>query len=137
MTGTDIAAPVLGGGRVLVAERDEDAAAALTAVLRLNGLDAHAARTGAAALAATARDRPQVLILDLDLPDLDGYEVIRRVRAFAFPPAVVVLTGHTTAARRRAAAQAGADAYLLKPADPVELVSLLLKLCSGTQARGA
>src|SRR5207253_84920 len=81
----------------------EDAAAALTALLRLRGFDAQTARTASDALAATATDRPHVVVLDLDLPDGDGCELIRRVRAVAEPPAVVVVTGHTDLARRPAA----------------------------------
>ena len=70
-----------------------------------------------------------MVVLDLDLPDGDGCELIRRVRAVAEPPAVVVVTGHTDLARRRAATAAGADAYLLKPADPDALVGVVSDLC--------
>ncbi|MBX9584192.1 MAG: response regulator, partial [Gemmataceae bacterium] len=70
--------------------------------------------------------------LDLDLPDADGCDLIRRVRAAPRPPAVVVVTGHTDQARRRAAAAAGAAEYLLKPADPDALVALLRRYC-GTE----
>ncbi len=121
---------MLGGRRVLVVESGEDAAATLTAMLRLNGFDARTARTGSDALAAVKQDHPRVvLVLDLDLPDADGCEVIRRVRTTAEPPAVLVLTGHTDRAHRRAAAEAGASAYLLKPAEPARLVQLVRELC--------
>lgn len=132
MTATDIAMPALGGGRVLVVEPGEDAAATLTGLLRLNGFNAHSARTGKAALAALAAHRPQVVVIDLELPDADGCDIIRRARASADRPAVVVVTGHTGLSHRRAAADAGAAAYLLKPADPAALVRLVSQLCDGS-----
>lgn len=128
MRATDLVMPALGGARVLVVEAGEDAAASLTAVLRLNGFDAHAARTGRDALAAVATLRPSVVVADLDLPDMTGCEVIRRVRRSVAAPAVVVVTGHTLPERRREAEAAGAAAYLLKPADTSELVRLIQSL---------
>jgi DNA-binding response OmpR family regulator len=129
ITATDMAMPALGGRRVLVVESREDDAAALAAMLRLNGFDARTARTGADALAAAAASQPHVIVLDLDLPDADGCELIRRLRARPDPPAVAVVTGHTRPAVRRAAAAAGAAAYLLKPAEPTELAALIDRLC--------
>lgn len=128
MTATDLVMRPLGGACVLVAEGDPDDSAALTAVLRLNGFDAREARTAEAALRATAEARPAVLVVDLDLPDGDGCALIRRARRLPDPPAVVVVTGHTAEGVRRAASAAGAAAYLLKPADPVELAHLVGRL---------
>lgn len=130
MTATDLVKRALGGARVLVAEGDPDDSAALTAVLRLNGFDAREARTAEAALRATFETQPAVLVVDLDLPDGDGCALIRQVRRFPSPPAVVVVTGHESEKVRRAAADAGAAAYLLKPADPIELAKLVGKLCT-------
>lgn len=129
MTATDIAKRPLGGARVLVAEGDPDDSATLTALLRLNGFDAREARTAADALRLTAETRPAVLVVDLDLPDCDRCELIRRARQLPHPPKVVVVTGHTAEGVRRAALSAGAAAYLLKPADPVELAKLVGQLC--------
>lgn len=129
MTATDVVLPVLGGARVLVAEGDIDDGVALTTLLRLNGFDAREARTGSAVLAAVPASRPAVLILDLDLPDVDGCELIRRVRKLPDAPAVLVVTAHTAPAVRLAATQAGAAVFLLKPAAPVELVKLVGQLC--------
>lgn len=128
MTATDLVMPALGGRKVLVVEGGEDEAAALTAVLRLKGFDARTARTGAAALSHVSANRPDAVVLDPDLPDADGCDVIRRVRACPDPPPVVVLTGHTAPAIRRATSAAGAAAFVLKPADPDELVHLLGRL---------
>ena len=128
MTATDIVLPVLGGQRVLVVENDEDAGVTLTAMLRLNGFDAHCARTGASALRAVNHTRPRVVVIDLDLPDADGCAIIRRIRGIPRPPAVVVVTAHTDLAHHRAAAEAGAQEYLLKPTDPGVLVRLITQL---------
>lgn len=128
MTATDLAKPVLGGVRVLVAEGDPDDSAALTAVFRLNGFDAREARTADEALRAARESSPAVFVADLDLPGEDGCELIRRVRRLPQAPLVVVVTAHTGAGARQAAMSAGAAAYLLKPADPLELVRLVAQL---------
>ena len=128
MTATDLVKRALGGARVLVAESDPDGSAALTAVLRLNGFDAREARTEEAALRAAAETRPAVVVVDLDLPGGDGCALIRQVRRLPDPPAVVVVTAHTEPGARRAAAEAGAAAYLLKPAPPTELARLVGEL---------
>ena len=125
LTPTDLVLPVFGGLRVLVVEADADSAASHAAVLRLHGFDAHAARTGAAALEAVAADRPRVVVLDPELPDTDGCDLIRRLRSAPDPPAVVVVTGQTAAAFRLAVTAAGAAACLLKPADPKKLVRVV------------
>lgn len=128
MTATDIIPTVIGGGRVLVVSCGDDDSAALTALLRLRGFDARAARSGAQAVSDSSAARPRVVVLDPDLPDLDGCEVVRRLRAAIDPPEVVVLSADTAPARRRAAVAAGASAYLLKPAEPVRLVALVREL---------
>ena len=132
ITPTDLVMPVLGGFRVLVVAADADSAASLAAVLRLRGFEANAARTGAAALEAVAADRPKVVVLDPELPDADGCDLIRRIRAAAGSPAVVVVTGETSQALRLAVTAAGANACLLKPADPDRLVSLIGRLVDAT-----
>ena len=128
MTATDLVMPALGGAKVLVVEGGEDEAVSLTAVLRLKGFNARAVRTGAAALDCVSTDRPHAVVLDPDLPDADGCDLIRKVRSGANPPPVVVLSGHTAPGIERAASAAGASAFVLKPADPDELVRLLRRL---------
>lgn len=136
MTATDLAMPVLGGGRILVVEDGEDAAASLAALLRLHGFDTHTARTGTQAVALAAALGPQVMIVDLGLPDVNGVEVIRRCRAAADAPAMVVVSGYGDEEHRTAATAAGAAAYLVKPADPKELVGWVRRLCQ-TEIPGA
>jgi DNA-binding response OmpR family regulator len=128
MTATDLVKPVLGGARVIVAEGDADDSVALTALLRLNGFDAREARTARDVLKAVAETKPSVLVVDLDTPGEDGCSLIRRVRRVPNPPAVVVVTAHIAQGVRLAATSAGASAFLLKPADPVELARLVGQL---------
>jgi len=135
MRPTDIADPVPGGVRVLVTGAAEDDGVILVAMLRLRGFDARTARTAAAALDDAAVSPPQVVITD---PDLPGWrDVIGRLRERPAPPAVVVLSGHAGEPWRAAAADAGADAYLLKPADVEELVGLLRRLTTRPAGGGA
>ena len=68
------------------------------------------------------------LVVDLDTPGEDGCALIRRVRRVSNPPAVVVVTAHTAQGVRLAAVDAGASAFLLKPADPVALAKLVGRL---------
>jgi two-component system response regulator AtoC len=132
LTGTDIVHRPASGERVLVVEPCEDAAATLTAALRLHGIDARSALTASDALKLIAEAEPQVVVTDLDLPDADGCALIRRLRARPRPPAVVVVSAHTALGHRRAAASAGAVEYFLKPANPEELAELVRRLCQPT-----
>jgi DNA-binding response OmpR family regulator len=129
MRPTDIAEPVPGGVRVLVTGGDEDDAVIMTAMLRLRGFNARAARSAAAGLEVAALTGPQVVLIDPDLAD--WRQLVSGLRARANPPVVVFLTAYSSAAWRTAATEAGAVAYLLKPADVEELVSLLLRLTAG------
>ena len=109
----------------MVVEAGEESAATMTALLRMYGYDARAARTGRDALAAVDQTHPAVVLIDLDLPDADGCEVIRRIRSRAAAPEVIVVTAHTTRARRQDATAAGATAVVLKPAEASELLALI------------
>lgn len=133
LTATDIAPRRLGGCRVLVVESEGDSAACLTAMLRLNGFDARAIFSGADALRELPVMKPAAMILDLDLPDMDACEVIRKVRSRTNPAAcpVVVITAHSGQSHRNAALAAGASNYLLKPTEPLTLVRALMELCAG------
>ena len=89
--------------------------------------DAHVAFDGAAALEAFAEYEPALVLLDIGMPDMDGYEVARRIRA-AFPErkaTIVALTGWGQEEDRRKAREAGVDRHLIKPADVGALQALL------------
>jgi two-component system, OmpR family, KDP operon response regulator KdpE len=100
--------------QLLIVDDDPD----LLSVCRV-GLDAmgylvHTAETGSDGLAQTAISRPDVIVLDLGLPDLDGVEVCRRIRGWSDVP-IVVLSADGTEDRKVEALEAGADDYITKP----------------------
>jgi two-component system KDP operon response regulator KdpE len=128
MAGTGFALPALTAGRVLVVDDVEDQASSAAVLLMYHRFEARTARTAREALAVARSFRPHVVVLDLGLPDGDGAEVTRKLRQLPDPPAVVVVTGHTDAHRRRAAVEAGAAACLLKPTDPDELAEWVIRL---------
>jgi two-component system KDP operon response regulator KdpE len=101
---------------------DDDAALRRTLglALRSQGWDVVAAPDAATALAAAARARPDVVLLDLGLPDLDGMDVLRAVRSWTSVP-VLVLSARTDQADKVGALDAGADDYLGKPFGSQEL----------------
>jgi PAS domain S-box-containing protein len=116
--------------RVLVVDDNHDAADSLSMVLNLLGADVRVARSGAEALAAFPDYDPAVVLLDIGMPGMDGYEVARRIRKL-YPQkrtAIVALTGWGQEKDRRQAREAGIDHHLIKPADIETLRSLLASL---------
>jgi two-component system response regulator MprA len=108
---------------VLLAEDDRAVREALVRALELEGHEVQAVNDGAAALAAVARDRPDVVILDWMMPVLDGLSVCRQLRAAGDRLPVLILTARTDVSDRVAGLDAGADDYLPKPFSLDELVA--------------
>jgi DNA-binding response OmpR family regulator len=100
--------------RVLVVDDEPAMLRALRINLRVRKYDVATAATGQEALAEAGRRPPDPVILDLGLPDLDGIEVIRRLRGWSRAP-VIVLSGRAGPGDKIAALDAGADDYLTKP----------------------
>ncbi len=92
--------------------------------LESNGYQVHEAKTGAEGLSESAALRPDVIILDLGLPDIDGLEVLKRLREWSHTP-VIVLSVRDADADKIAALDAGADDYLTKPFSVGELMARL------------
>jgi CheY-like chemotaxis protein len=112
---------------VLVVDDNVDAAELLQALLALHGFDVHIAHTGAAALAALAQDRYRVLLLDIGLPDMSGYEVAIAARAQGLlddTTFIVALTGWSDAESRQRSVDAGIDHHLNKPVQMEALLNL-------------
>src|SRR6266508_2434244 len=110
--------------RVLVIDDEAAILHALRINLTARKFEVCTAADGASGLAAMARDRPDVLILDLGLPDMDGTEVIRGVRGWASTPIIVLsVWGHES--QKVAALDAGADDYVTKPFGMDELLARL------------
>ena len=113
--------------RILVVDDNRDAADSLGMLLQVLGADVRIARDGAEALQAFTAYDPAVVLLDIGMPGMDGYEVARRIRN-DFPDrraALVALTGWGQEEDRRRARDAGFDHHLIKPAD-VETLQVLL-----------
>ncbi|MBZ5734109.1 response regulator transcription factor [Nocardioides sp. TRM66260-LWL] len=107
---------------VLLVEDEVDLARMVEAYLRRAGFAVEHARTGPEAIAAAERRRPEVVVLDLGLPGLDGVEVCRRIRTFS-DCYVLMLTARADEADRLVGLAVGADDYITKPFSPRELVA--------------
>lgn len=115
--------------RVLVVEDNADGLDTLLELLELLGYTAQGVPTGEAALEAVPRFLPHIVLLDIGLPGLNGYEVARRLRAIdQAGPTLVALTGWGSADDRRKALEAGFDHHLTKPINPDALQTLLLDI---------
>ncbi|MFE4463864.1 response regulator [Oerskovia sp. NPDC056781] len=112
------------GNRVLVVDDDAGLVRALAINLRAHGWDVTVAMTGAEALDAAASARPDVILLDLGLPDLSGFEVIAGVRGWSAVP-IVVLSARQLGDDKVDALDAGADDYVTKPFAMNELLARL------------
>jgi two-component system CheB/CheR fusion protein len=121
--GPDDAAPK----RVLIVEDNADARRSLAMLLKMDGHDVEEAADGESGLAKMIQSPPEVALVDIGLPRVDGYEVARRVRANPNLADVVLvaITGYGQEADRQAVMDAGFDEHLVKPIRPAELASVL------------
>lgn len=110
---------------VLIADAYPDAADSLADILEAAGHRAAVARTGPEAVAAALRDRPDVVVLELWLPGLDGLEVARRLRANGCAARLVAVTTCGRPEDHERSRAAGIDCHLVKPADPTVLLTVL------------
>lgn len=114
--------PATDGPLVLVVDDEVPIRRFLRALLQADGYRVVEADTGAAALEAAARVLPAIVVLDLGLPDIDGLDVVRRLREWSSTP-IVVLSARGREADKVAALDLGADDYLTKPFGSAELVA--------------
>lgn len=112
------------GKRVLVVDDNEDAATTLADLIGMMGSEAEVAFDGASAVTAVMRVQPDIVLLDIGLPDIDGYEVARRIRALSgvAQPRLIALTGW--AEDSKMSEQAGFDEHWTKPVDAQRLQAL-------------
>ena len=125
------------GRRILVVEDNPDGLESLVALLELLGYAAAAAQDGPAALSVAAGFAPELVLLDLGLPGMDGYDVVRALRAEPRHAGVILvaLTGWGAEQDRARTAQAGFDHHLTKPVDPDQLEAFLESVFAGQPER--
>ena len=118
---------------VLVVDDEPDLVESTVALLELHGYRARGETGGEQAVEAAAADPPDVALVDLGMPGIDGFEVARRLRRLPRPPFLVAVTGRTSDWDRDQAGLAGFGVYLTKPVPPSELIDLI-RMCD--QSRG-
>lgn len=109
-------------GRVLVVDDEPNICALLSATLRLTGFEVRVARGGHEALIAAEEYQPDLVVLDVMLPDLDGFQVAQRLRSSGFPVPVLFLTARDAVEDRISGLTVGGDDYVAKPFSLEEVV---------------
>ncbi len=131
MTSTD-ASP----SRVLVVDDEPMVLEVVTAYLERDGFQVATATSGAEALAAIAEARPDLVVLDVMLPEIDGFDVLGRIRRTSDTP-VILLTARTEEPDRVLGLELGADDYVVKPFSPRELAARVRSVLRRSQPRRA
>lgn len=111
--------------RVLVVDDEGDFLATYERLLRRHGFHVIVATTRTEGVAAVVRERPDLVISDLRLPDGSGLDVVRAARSMPAPPSVIVVTGYPSTETRQAALAAGATAFLAKPFQAAGLLAAI------------
>jgi DNA-binding response OmpR family regulator len=119
-------------GRALVIEDDEAIGSLVAAYLRHEGLEVSWVRTGEDGLAELSRREPRIVVLDVGLPDVDGFEVCRRVRRSSRVP-ILMLTARDEEVDRIVGLELGADDYVTKPFSPREVVARVRAILRRTE----
>lgn len=115
------------GARILIVDDNRDSAKSLAEVLTLSGNETFVVHDGEEAVAAAEQQRPDVILLDIGLPKLNGFDACRRIRENPWADGVLIiaLTGWGQEEYRRKSAEAGFDRHLVKPVDLGKLMTLL------------
>jgi pilus assembly protein CpaE len=123
--------------KILVVDDDIDSLKLIGLMLQKRGYEISAANSGAQALQKAAAEQPDLVILDVMMPDMDGYEVCRRLRTDPVTEAtpVIMFTAKTLVDDKVAGFEAGADDYITKPTHPAELISRVKALLSRRTTR--
>ena len=118
--------------RILIVDDERTIVQIVEQRLRRDGFDVLSATTGAAALTTLRQHQPAAILLDIGLPDIDGFEVLRRLRAEGFNVPVIMLTARGEEVDRVVGLELGADDYVVKPFSPRELVARVRALLRRT-----
>jgi CheY-like chemotaxis protein len=125
--------------RILIVDDNRDSANSLSVLLRLMGHDVLAAHDGLEAVRAAGAFRPDVALLDIEMPKMDGYEAVRHIRGqpWGKDMVLVALTGWGQEEDKQRSLEAGFDHHLTKPLDPTHLGELLASLtAAGSEPPG-
>jgi len=127
------------GARLLLVEDNRDALESLAELCRLWGFDVVTAATGSAGVMRALETKPDIAVVDIGLPELDGFEVARRLRAAPFGDQIrlVALTGYGAPEQRARALASGFDLHLVKPVAPDRLEKELTNLVQTAHARAS
>ena len=129
----DLVAPSFrrNNARVLIVDDNRDGAQGLALILDLEGHDVRTASDGLEALEIAEEFRPNVVLLDIGMPGIDGYETARRLRARPWAHATLLCaqTGWGQEDDKRRARTAGFDRHLVKPIDPEEISRIVAEVC--------
>lgn len=124
-TPVSVSTPAQPKRRVLIVDDNHDAADSLALLLQLSEHDTCVAYSAEEGLRSTAELQPDVVLLDIGLPHMDGYEVARQLRGNGYKSVLIALSGYGQAEDRAQSAAAGFDAHLVKPVDAEELMRTL------------
>ena len=113
------------GKRILIADDNTDVVEAFEVMLRMFGHEVEVAHDGFQALEIAERYKPDVIVLDIGMPQLNGYDAARRQLPWSEKSVLIALTGWGDEKDRRKSEEAGFDVHLVKPVDPVTLSNLL------------
>jgi CheY-like chemotaxis protein len=120
----------LAGRRILVVDDNRDSALTLATLLELEGAQVRTAYDGDSAVAVAREAAPEVILLDIGLPGMNGYDACRAIRAQQAPsrPFILALTGWGQQEDRRKSAEAGFDGHIVKPVDHAQLLRAIDEL---------
>jgi CheY-like chemotaxis protein len=118
-------APKSGGKRVLIVDDNQDAAQTIAMLLQFSGHETQVVFHGREALQLWKSFQPDVVVLDIGLPDLSGYEVAAQLRASGFLGVAVALSGYGQPEDKRRALSSGFNCHLVKPVEPLALENAL------------
>jgi two-component system, chemotaxis family, CheB/CheR fusion protein len=110
--------------RILIVDDDADSAEAQAILFRLFGHEVLSLTEGERAVEAARSFKPDLIVLDIGLPNMDGYEIARRIRSTGCTACLVAVTGYGRPEDRRRALEAGFDYHFLKPVEPNALERL-------------
>lgn len=126
------------GLRILIAEDGADCAESMAMLLRLYGHEVQIASSGPTAVETVLAYQPDVLLLDIGLPGMNGYQVAKRLKEHNGKkrPFIIAVTGFGMETDRRQSAESGIDLHLLKPVDPEQLQRLLARFQGSIAGEG-